>query len=367
MPAVKKEDCHTCHMTDPMSLADLIRTHPLRSTADHRDNNGVLDGTIASSNSARPPGKVNNYISALASSPLPPPPPPPPPPPAPSTALPHRNTFSTHELKSHLNYAKSTKKKYSTSKRSTNRGGTPSDKEMDISTIDPIESFLHSPRLRRMIFKNDPKHDTIQEPQYAEFNRSRRIDKLVGKIDKKHKHSKQETDMSELIQYSSPSSSDEYNSHEAYEHRKFKRQQSVVTTPLTENSKNDTFTISKSDIQSSKINSKPEPNARTFKSHNSNIAGTSGYDTTKKTKFDSIESIIPPRLSPDAQMQTYDVVGHPSQPTPIASTTKKDTSLTLLLNSLKNKKAFSCGLYPRIPLGFLIAGYALLVSISQSF
>ncbi|XP_018015764.1 uncharacterized protein LOC108672577 [Hyalella azteca] len=350
MPSVRAPgECHACHLTEPIALAELIRTHPLR-TSDSRHSNGRSEPLASSS--ARPPGG-HSTLPPKPSSPVPPPPPPPP-----------RNPVQNGGSEM-VGYAKPQKK--STSHATVTK--TPSrssqhDRPLDISDLDPIESFLHSPRLRRLIMEN-----YHPAPEYAELKRAKRIDAIVGKIDM-NQASKS---------LSRQQKNDKINAARAEYAAHFTRSRHSSSSKIKENSSNAAVshydlvdvngsasvdavpTLAKAATSNGglKVNiTEPSPSESSGSLNNSFIKRPSNVTSPSPSTLGRGKksvTLIHKKLS-DAQVQTYDI--------PPGGEAKKPAGLAVVTTLLRKERFAGCGWGPRLPLGFLIAGYALLILLA---
>ncbi|KAF2366839.1 hypothetical protein FHG87_002388 [Trinorchestia longiramus] len=372
MPVRASGDCHTCHMTEPIALAELIRTHPLRTSESTRSNGRPGAEPLASS-SARPPGPPSPPSPSTSSSPVPPPPPPP--------RNPTQNVSG---------YAKPQKKSSSKSNfGNTSRGGSYKDRSLNISDLDPINSFLHSPRLRRLIIESHP-----PEPKYAELKRAKRIEALVGKIDREH------SAKSRLSQSKRVEGNEDRDNAVRNEYAALSRKMRSSSSKAKETVGNDVSHYDLVDVRSSTAKASSAAVSRTGTNATSNsrknihpymkVNGASPLTDSgslndesfiKRTHSDSnttstsVSTIGNKKKNgtiansrkiyhSDAQVQTYDISPGPASGLKARIVAGKTSGISVLRTFLRKKRFAGCGMGPRLPLGFLIAGYALLILLA---
>ena len=343
------EECHTCHMTEPISLGELIRTHPLRSNGRRHQHGIPAAPPLPAVRSSRSPGRATEDAvqSTLSCSP----------PPLPNIPLPPRNRSLQNETSKSGDYASQNKKMKHTSSSFTARKAIQSEREFDLLDLDPVESFLHNPRLQHIIQQNDSSNiQNAAEPQYTELKRSKRIKALVGKIDQKLQNYKCDHEKSQLMDYSIPSSSDD---------------SLIINLPSTSHKERtprtppsyctETFIDCEQNIKPSQFKFHPTHHQGHVTSLSSHGICASVYSNCKNSVHS--ESFVKAhKKSIDAEVQTYDVVSHPSQAASSkAGAAKKASPFLFATTFFTNKRVFSCGFCPQMPVGFLIAGYALLV------
>ena len=209
------------------------------------------------------------------------------------------------------------------------RGATvESDESVQNSDIDPRDSFLHSPRLQRMIIQPslEPDYEVLENSRSSSKNRSK---KSSLKSDKSRPKTPVRTS----------STSSDRSVH-------FDLQDSIQKRPIL-----------------------PASAASSFKLVSRTLEKKSSSTSDAR---DTPETNAPPTVYSDAQVQTYDVAPRKKESKKGSGVTGQKsswkgkvpgyTALATLLGVANSADTSNCCSRKRVLVGFLIAGYCLMVS-----